>query len=111
MVTIPAGVSVLLDVETPVLGGVMVHGELVFEDKAGVGLSAEWVMIMGAGSVLRVGSENSPYVNQTHITLHGTDRDLNVSGEPAPWNSGNKFLMAMDGGTLALHGATRSKTA
>jgi cell migration-inducing and hyaluronan-binding protein len=111
MVTIPAGASVLLDVDTPVLDGVMVHGELVFEDKAGVGLSAQWVMIMGPGSVLRAGSESGPYFNQTHITLHGTDRARNVSGEPAPWNSGNKFLMAMDGGTLALHGASRAKTA
>lgn len=36
-VRIPAGARVLLDVDTPVLNGLMVHGELIFEDKAGVG--------------------------------------------------------------------------
>lgn len=110
-VTIPAGASVLLDVDTPVLNGVMIHGELIFEDKPGVGLSAHWVMMMGEGSALRIGSEETPYAADTHITLHGTDIQGNVSGLAPPWDSGSKFLMAMDGGTLALHGASRSKTA
>jgi hypothetical protein len=108
-VTIPPGARVLLDVDTPVLNGVMIHGELIFEDKAGVGLSAHWVMIMGENSALRVGSEEVPFGNETHITLYGTEIDENVSGEDAPWSSGTKFLMAMDGGTLSLHGASREK--
>jgi hypothetical protein len=108
-VTIPAGAEVLLDVDTPVLSGLMVEGTLVFEDKPGVGLSAHHIMIMGTSAKLSVGTPSAPYVNQTHITLHGTDSILNVTGEPAPWNSGNKFLMPMDGGTLSLHGATRAK--
>lgn len=108
-VTIPPGARVLLDVDTPVLNGVMVHGELIFEDKPGVGLSAHWVMIMGEGSALRIGREAVPFVNNTHITLYGTKIDENVSEEDAPWSSGTKFLMAMDGGTLSLHGASRAK--
>lgn len=110
-VVIPAGARVLLDVDTPVLNGLMIHGELLFEDVPGVGLSAHWIMIMGEGSALRVGREDAPYVSRTHITLHGTDIQGNVSGQAPPWDSGSKFLMAMDGGTLALHGASRSKTA
>ncbi|MCC5846925.1 MAG: G8 domain-containing protein [Verrucomicrobia bacterium] len=109
-VTIPHGARVLLDVDTPVLNGVTVMGELIFEDKPGVGLSAHWIMIMGEHSALRIGSEEVPFENETHITVHGTDIRGNVSGEAAPWSSGTKFLMAMDGGTLALHGASREKT-
>lgn len=108
-VTIPMGARVLLDVDTPVLNGVMIHGELIFEDKPGVGLSAHWVMIMDEGSALRIGAEDTPFVNETHITLHGTKIHENVSGEAPPWTSGTKFLMAMDGGTLALHGVSREK--
>ena len=109
-VTIPSGARVLLDVDTPVLNGVMIHGELIFADQAGVGLSAHWVMVMGENSALRIGSEEIPYLADTHITLYGTAIQENISGEASPWDSGTKFLMAMDGGTLALHGVSREKT-
>lgn len=107
-VTIPHGARVLLDVDTPVLNGVMIHGELIFEDKPGVGLSAHWVMIMGEGSALRIGSVDTYFVNNTHITLYGTDRSANLFGT-APLHSGNKFIMVMEGGTLAMHGASAQK--
>lgn len=109
-VVIPAGARVILDVETPVLNGLMIHGELIFADHAGVGLSAHWVMIMGQGAALRIGTEAVPYEHETHIRVYGTDVAGNESGEAAPWASGSKFIMAMDGGTLALHGASRAKT-
>lgn len=80
-VTIPAHARVLLDVDTPVLNGVMIHGELLFEDTAEVGLSAHWIMVMGEGSILRIGSEEIPYENETHITLFGTDIAGNISGD------------------------------
>lgn len=66
-------------------------------------------MIMGAGSALRIGTEAEPYEHDTHITVYGTDIAGNVSGEAHPWTSGSKFIMAMDGGVLSLHGASRAK--
>jgi cell migration-inducing and hyaluronan-binding protein len=107
-VTIPEGAEVLLDVDTPVLAGLMVHGKLIFEDKPGVGLDTEWLMVMGPGSELRIGTESAKHQSKTHITFHGTDRLLNRFGTP-PLHSGNKFLMAMDGGKLSLHGASATK--
>ncbi len=106
--TIPAGAEVLLDVDTPVLAGLMVHGKLIFEDKPGVGLDTEWLMVMGPGSELRIGTEAARHQSQTHLTFHGTDRTINRFGV-APLHSGNKFLMAMDGGKLSLHGASATK--
>src|SRR5215467_13835296 len=44
-VTIPEGKSVVLDVNTPALGGITVMGKLSFADKTDLELSTEWIMV------------------------------------------------------------------
>ena len=46
-VTIDAGKEVVLDVNTPALGGVTVNGKLSFANTADVELTTEWIMVHG----------------------------------------------------------------
>src|SRR6187549_2600886 len=56
-VEIAAGKEVILDVNTPALGGVTVNGKLTFSNNADVELTTEWVMVHGE---LAIGTEASP---------------------------------------------------
>lgn len=107
-VTIPAGDRVILDVSTPPLRSVLVLGELVFEDKPGVGLTADWITIKGAGARLEVGTEATPFRNRTSITLTGVNEKEEIfcmTGQ----SCGTKFILPMEGGVLSLHGASADK--
>jgi hypothetical protein len=97
-VQIPAGTIILLDT-TAVARSVVVNGELFCAD-ATIALSAEWVMIHGR---LECGSEASPFTGKLTVTLLGVDDDEDVMG----MGMGDKFLAAMGGGQLELHGEER----
>src|SRR5690606_28741782 len=47
LVTIASGVDVVLDTNTPALGGMTINGKLRFSDAADVELSTEWIMLHG----------------------------------------------------------------
>lgn len=108
VVTIPAGDRVILDVSTPPLRSVLVLGELVFEDKPGVGLTADWVMIKGAGARLEVGTATKPFINRTSITLTGVNEAEEIFCTTGQ-SCGTKFILPLDGGVLSLHGASAEK--
>jgi hypothetical protein len=110
MICIKPGHTVTLNVDTPSLGGLVVHGILTVPTASNRNLTAKWIMVHGVGSEFRVGTEATPYTGKATITLTGTDETENVTGTP-PLASGTKFLMAMDGGRIELHGSSRSKTA
>src|SRR5690606_7867777 len=72
-VTIASGVNVVLDSNTPALGGVTINGKLSFSDSADLELTTEWIMVHGE---LEIGTEAKPHTRNATITL--TD---NVKGE------------------------------
>lgn len=93
---IPAGQIVLLDTAVQV-ASLQIDGELHCIDKD-IALTAEWVSVQG---LFECGSEHSPYQQELTITLAGPDDGDNIMG------MGDKFLAAMSGGTIELHGEQR----
>src|SRR5688572_2333547 len=94
-VTIAKGQTVILDVNTPALGGVTIDGKLSFADNADVELTTEWVMLHGE---LEIGTAARPHSRKATITF--TD---NVKGEDVMVGMGDRGIM-ISGGTLNLHG-------
>ncbi|MBY0456011.1 MAG: G8 domain-containing protein, partial [Gemmataceae bacterium] len=99
-VVIPDGRAVVLDVSPPQLKGVLVKGQLRF-DRQDLELKTGWVLVAGKGAKLEIGTAAEPFAQKATITLFGTDKKESVAG------AGTKFLAAMGGGTLELHGARR----
>src|ERR1041384_8206470 len=89
--------SVILDVNTPALGGVTIDGKLSFADNVDVELTTEWIMLHGE---LAIGTEAKPHTRKATITF--TD---NVKGEEVMVGMGDRGIM-ISGGTLNLHGST-----
>src|SRR6188474_2605395 len=87
--------NVILDVNTPALGGVTIDGKLSFADNADVELTTEWIMLHGE---LAIGTEAKPHARKATITF--TD---NVKGENIMAGMGDRGIM-ISGGTLNLHG-------
>src|SRR6188474_1000663 len=92
--------NVILDVNTPALGGVTIDGKLSFADNADVELTTEWIMLHGE---LAIGTEAKPHARKATITF--TD---NVKGENIMAGMGDRGMI-ISGGTLNLHG-DRTKT-
>lgn len=95
-VTIPVGVTIYLDVATPVLGSLTVLGALITVDSTlQLVLSAERILIAETG-ILSIGSALSPFSGLCRIVLTSPL----VHTEPHP-DYGFAFL-AVEGGTLQL---------
>jgi hypothetical protein len=92
-VLIPAGERIILDENTPALGGLTILGTLEF-DRRDLTLTARWIMVHGR---LEVGTEAAPFAQSAVITLTGDNPAENVMG------MGTRGLMVM-GGVLDLHG-------
>src|SRR5688572_26016374 len=99
-VTIDAGKEVVLDVNTPALGGVTVNGKLSFANTADVELTTEWIMLHGE---LEIGTEKSPHTRKATITFTNNVKDEDISGVGGTTNKVDRGIMLM-GGTLNLHG-------
>ncbi|HSC86650.1 MAG TPA: G8 domain-containing protein [Polyangiaceae bacterium] len=97
-VVVPQGKQILLDVSPPPLGTVTLDGTLVFDDKD-LEFTAEWIMVHGT---LRVGHPERAYSNEAVITLTGKDGDA--------MDGGTRGIMAMNGGTIDLHGKAPKKS-
>ncbi|MEZ4607015.1 MAG: G8 domain-containing protein, partial [Deinococcales bacterium] len=90
-VTIPAGKTVYLDIDTPVLAGLTVEGTLLFGDN--VTLSSDWLMVHGQ---VFIGTALSPYQAQAQITLTGPDNN-------ALGTMGNRGIIIMAGGRFEVY--------
>src|SRR5262245_24336108 len=99
-VTIDAGKEVVLDVNTPALGGVTVNGKLSFANTADVELTTEWIMLHGE---LEIGTEKSPHTRKATITFTNNVKDEDISGMGGTTDKVDRGIMLM-GGTLNLHG-------
>src|SRR5437763_13167802 len=99
-VTIDAGKEVVLDVNTPALGGVTVNGKLSFANTADLELTTEWIMLHGE---LEIGTEKSPHTRKATITFTNNVKDEDISGVGGTTDKVDRGIMLM-GGTLNLHG-------
>lgn len=107
-VTIESGKHVVLDQNTPNLGGVTVHGVLEFKDGGYRELTSDYVLAEGDG-MIRIGTENDPFQSKAVITLTGTETDESIRGRDE-MAIGTKLLGTFDGGSIDIHGASRDKT-
>lgn len=96
-VTIPGGRRVVLDITPPPLASLVIDGTLAFAE-ADVNLTVGWIMVHG---VLEVGTEEDPFEHRSTITLTGPLSD-DIMG------MGARFIGAMGGGQIQIHGARRS---
>lgn len=92
-VTIPAGWHVILDEDTPSLGGLTVDGTLEFA-REDLHLQARYILV---GGLLQVGHPLLPFTHRATITLTDTNTANNVM------DMGTRGILVM-GGTLSLHG-------
>ncbi len=98
-VVIPIGVEVAIR-GTAIAESVAVNGELVtgFEDAT---LDARWVAVSGIRARFEVGQERTPFEQNFTLTLLGAAQAQHSV------HAGTKFLMAMDGGTIDMHGVDK----
>ena len=96
-VVVPQGRRVILDVNPPALGSITVNGVLAFGARD-IDLTVGWIAVHG---MLEVGTEEAPYPHHATITLTGS-LDENVMG------MGARFIGAMNGGRIELHGSRRA---
>src|ERR1051325_11463662 len=94
--------NVILDVNTPALGGVTIDGKLSFADNADVELTTEWIMLHGE---LAIGTEANPHTRKATITLTDNVKgeDIGVPAASVASERVDRGIMIM-GGTLNLHG-------
>jgi hypothetical protein len=95
VVLIPAGQRIALDVDPPRLGGLVIEGELSFDDR-NVRLQADYIVVKGAAGKLQIGSPANPFRSKAVITLTGSAAQ-NIN------SMGSRALQVM-GGTLEVVG-------
>lgn len=95
-VDIPSGQCVLLDLDPPELGGLVVRGTLRFQDDGDRTLNAAWVHVQGGA--LEIGSPNQPFQHRATLTLTDTQ-----TGHHAVPGMGTRGLFVSNG-RLSLHG-------
>jgi len=97
-VTIPAGITILLDINTPSLSGLIIDGTLKF-DRQSLELTSDWILVNGN---LQIGTESEPFINKATITLTG-DPSQNIM------EAGSRGIMVMNG-SLELFGKAPQRT-
>jgi hypothetical protein len=76
-VTIPGSWQLVLDVDTPILGNIIVDGYLIFADtKPLIQLNAKNIWVR-SGKII-IGTSDVPYQNNAKINLHGARTDSNM---------------------------------
>jgi hypothetical protein len=101
IVKIPTGRTVLLDTATARLKGLDIEGALIADENADVAITSDYIMVMGAQGLLRIGVPGNPHLRRATITLTGAESNASVMG------MGTKVVGAMNGGVLDLHGEQR----
>ena len=67
----------ILDVNTPALGGLTIDGKLSFADNKDLELTTEWIMLHGE---LEIGTEAKPHTRKATITFTDNVKDEDISG-------------------------------
>ena len=100
IVTIPKGVHVVLDQDTPHLKGLRIDGTLEF-DHRDLSITADYILVKG---VFEIGTEGQPYAHNATITLTTAYSNKEDSIE----SCGIKVICTKEGGILNFHGAYSS---
>jgi cell surface hyaluronidase len=101
-VVIPAGKTVVLDINAPRLKSLEIRGTLQFINR---NIELRSGSIMVHGGKLQIGSSAVPFTRIAKITLYGQD-----TGTEVMTGMGEKVLGAMMGGTIEMYGASRGKS-
>jgi len=68
-------------------------------------ITTKGIVVMGMGSLLEIGTATNLYTGKCTITLTGTDPNAILF--PSMQDMGTKFIGAMSGGTLDMHGSNK----
>jgi len=77
---------------------ITLNGTLRAIPGASIQLETEWIMVMGNGALLEIGTAAIPFNAACTITLIGQDDGDDIMG------MGDKFIVAMNGGAIEFHG-------
>ena len=92
-VTIPYEWNLVMDIDPPKIEYLKVNGILIFDRARDNKLEAHYIWV--SQGIIRIGSADSPFMNQAEIVLHGEKDDKYLVIDPDA--SGNKML-AVTGG-------------
>ena len=107
-VIIPNGAAIILDIDTPILKSLQIHGSLTFSEDGnkvlglvgGLSLNSDIVLVEKGGN-LTVGTKEVPYALKASINLYGMRND---PFKPySEFKMGTKIL-AVNDGTISVHG-------
>ena len=101
-VAVAAGRTLVIDQDIAV-GSLRIAGTVIVA-RSDVRIGAQWILVEGCGSLIG-GSAEKPFKQQLHITLCSGASENAVPVHP---RLGTKFLAALDGGTIDLHGEGRT---
>ncbi len=96
-ITIASSHTVTVDANVNVKS-ITVNGTLKPDYTKNLAISAEWIMVKG---VFEWGTATNPYLKQATITLQGPKTTTSIMG------MGSKFLGAMEGGQIFIHGTSK----
>ncbi len=101
-VIVEAGRTLIVDQDVDV-GSLRIEGTVVIA-RRDTRIRAEWILVERAGALI-AGTAEKPFKQQLSVTLCS-----GASNDSAPGHSplGSKFLAALDGGTIDLHGEART---
>ncbi len=101
-VTVSAGRTLIIDQDVDV-GSLRIEGTVIVA-RDDVRIDAEWILVEGSGALI-AGQADKPFKQRLNIMLcSGASRQ---SAPPHPL-LGSKFLAAINGGTIDLHGEART---
>ncbi|MEN3309541.1 MAG: hypothetical protein V7603_5743, partial [Micromonosporaceae bacterium] len=103
VVTVPPGRQVLVDVDLPKLGGLVVLGELAFADRPTT-VRTRYVMVHGT---FWMGTDAHPLTSAITLVLDGAPTDAMAMGATS---MGADVFSAMGGGRIEMHGRSEGRT-
>lgn len=101
-VTIPYGWDLVIDEDIPLLNALVINGNVTFNTTKPITVRATYILVTGRG-VLSAGAPDAPHPAPLTILLNGT-RDVPQWAVSNTLNLGAKFLAAVGGGRIDLHG-------
>jgi len=101
-VTVDVGRTLIIDQDIDV-GSLHIKGTAIVE-RRDISIGAEWILVEDAGALI-AGSADRPFKQRLHITLCSSASEQRAAAHP---QLGSKFLVALNGGTIDLHGEART---
>lgn len=100
--TIPYGWNLVIDEDVPLLTTLVIQGNVSFSPNTSITLRATYILVQSRGA-LWAGKEGAPHPVPLNIHLNGS-RDTPDWAVTNDLNLGSKFLVALGGGRIELHG-------